>query len=159
MGTWTTTPTTATAGAAITAALWNSDVRDLGNAFGAWTSYTPTVGGTGWAIGNGTATGAYCRVGDLIHFRASVTWGSSSTFGSAALTLTVPVTAAASATFMGRGVDSGSMVGLFFILSASTTTLTTRLLSTTATADGAISTAPFTWASGDSLDVTGTYEA
>ena len=33
----------------------------LGNAFGALTSYTPAIGGTGWSIGNGTPVGGYLR--------------------------------------------------------------------------------------------------
>jgi len=59
----------------------NGLITGTGTSLGAWTAYTPTLGGTGWAIGDGTVLGAYCQIGKVVFFRASVTFGSTSTFG------------------------------------------------------------------------------
>jgi hypothetical protein len=58
----------------------------------AWTSYTPTfsAAGGGAAIGNGTITGAYKQRGKTIVGRASFTAGSTTTFGSNDLYISVP---------------------------------------------------------------------
>jgi len=63
---------------------------------GTWISYTPTwgiVSGTAPALGNGSIAGGYRRIGDQIDFWATLTYGSTTTFGSgtAAYTLTLPV--------------------------------------------------------------------
>jgi hypothetical protein len=49
-----------------------------GASYTAWTSYTPTWGsvGTSFSLGNGTSTGAYTRVGDLVYVRTKLVWGS-----------------------------------------------------------------------------------
>jgi hypothetical protein len=58
------------------------------------TSYTPTwgvVSGTAPVLGNGTLTGAFTRVGDLIYFRVQLQIGSTTTIGSGSYTFTLPV--------------------------------------------------------------------
>lgn len=158
MAAWTTTPTTATAGASITAALWNSDVRDFGNAFGAWTSYTPTLGV--FTAGNGTATGAYMQVGKLVVFRAKFVLGSTSAAASGAPTLTLPVTATGDiVTLEGQFYDSSGTAwyGAGTIFTSTAVALAVR--GTNDVYANCSTTSPFTWATGDSLRVGGVYEA
>ena len=50
---------------------------------GAWTSYTPVLSGSTWAVGNGTISGAYTQIGKTVHFTARFVLGSTSTKGSA----------------------------------------------------------------------------
>lgn len=149
-----TTPATASAGE-LTSAFWNEQVRDNFKALGdAWTSYTPTLGG--WTGGNGTLSGAYMQAGKLVHFRAKLVVGSTTTV-SGNPTLTLPVTATAARCFAGSGAAydvSGTAHAGLDCMNNSTTTVTFR--------DGSnslSSTVPFTWATGDELYVSGTYEA
>jgi hypothetical protein len=61
---------------------------------GARTAYTPTWGvasGTAPTLGNGSLTGTYVRIGDLIYFTVKLVVGSTSTIGSGAYTFTLPV--------------------------------------------------------------------
>jgi len=93
-----TTPGTATAGDVLTAAFWNTQVRDqfieLAPFMSAWTAYTPGLGG-GWGQGNGTLTGSYIKVGRWVACRFELTFGSTSTYGAGAPTITLPFNAAA----------------------------------------------------------------
>lgn len=138
-------------------------ITGTGTSLGAWTAYTPTLGGTGWALGNGTIAGAYCQIGKVILFRITCTLGSTSTFGSAVpATLTVPTAMVAQAQnvtgFNVQLLDTSA--GVMYIGGA-------RNVSTTEIglyyANGAytsvISTVPFTWASTDIIRVTGYYDA
>ena len=53
-----------------------------------WTSYTPVVGaGT---IGNGSASGSHCRMGDLVFFRVMVSIGTTTTAMTNGFTVTLP---------------------------------------------------------------------
>lgn len=58
---------------------------------GAWTTYTPTIGGTGWAIGNGTVTGRY-RLIDVktLALKIEMSLGSTTTVGTGGLTIGMP---------------------------------------------------------------------
>lgn len=61
-----------------------------------WVTYTPVwgSGGTAPAIGNGTLTGAYHKVGKLCHVRVFWQAGSGTTFGTGTYTFSLPFTAA-----------------------------------------------------------------
>jgi hypothetical protein len=130
-----------------------------------WKTYSPAIGGTGWALGNGTVTGRYQRVGRLVNFFASVVWGSTSTYGGSNLTLTLPVAARTSNQIINfRLVDVGTttLVGSALTVSASAT-ITPVVLGSAGTyvneQAGLTTTVPFTWVSGDSVSFSGTYEA
>lgn len=58
----------------------------------AWTAYTPvwTGSSTNPVINNGTLQGAYCKIGKLVNFRASITLGSTTTVGAGAYGLSLP---------------------------------------------------------------------
>jgi hypothetical protein len=63
-----------------------------GASYTAWTSYTPTYSQAGgsFSLGNGTATGAFTRVGDLVYIRTKLIWGSTSSLSAAYLTCSFP---------------------------------------------------------------------
>lgn len=127
-----------------------------------WTAYTPTLAGTGWALGDGTASGVYCQVGKLIAFRALITFGSTSTFGTGSPNLTVPIalkTAGVGGGFTGYFVDSSTGSSYSYGAWANTTTtVIARSLTTAGAHTVTNSTTPFTWATGDQIILAGTYE-
>ena len=135
-------------------------ITGTGTSLGAWTAYTPTVGGTGWAIGNGTAAGYHRQLGKTVHFRIQITFGSTSTFGSSALRVTAPATGAGyTNTTIAELYDSSAAAHyLAHIIWFSSSTLEVYTVGTNGLGAGVTSTAPFTWASGDILQVSGTYE-
>lgn len=100
MGVFTTASNTWAVGSKITAALLNGQLRDLINGFGAWTSYTPTwtASTTNPTIGNGTITGAYLQVNKLVMCYGKITVGTTTTAGTGAYTISVPVNASAAIT-------------------------------------------------------------
>lgn len=142
----------------VTAAQMNARVRDNAKAIGdAWTSFTPTIGN--FTTGNGTIAAAYMQAGKLTTFRIKVTLGSSSAV-TGSLTATLPANATATRTVSGLVMMYDSSAGASgynggWAFNSSTSTL---LLRTDASAT-VNATVPFTWATGDELVITGTYEA
>ena len=142
-----------------------ADLASSVGSFGAWTAYTPTwgSGGTAPAIGNGTITGAYQKIGRTTRFRVLLTAGSTTTFGTSYYSFTVPVTAASGAT--GSYTPVGQSVALDFsstlIYEASTIlTNTTQVILRYQGAGGLVgATAPVTFAASDIIAINGTYEA
>jgi hypothetical protein len=61
--------------------------------YGVWTAFTPTLGGTSAALGNGQLTCHYTQIGKTIHARYILVGGSTTNLSSDRLTLTLPVTA------------------------------------------------------------------
>lgn len=55
---------------------------------GVWTSYTPTV--TNATLGNGTATGAYCQIGNVLLLRIEVTFGTTSSYTASQFSVSLP---------------------------------------------------------------------
>ena len=142
----------------------NTHVRDNLKAIGdPWASYTPawTATTTNPTIGNGTITGAWMSVGKLVHFRAKIVFGSTTTAGSGAYLFSLPATMSG-----GYGTNASIGVGSTFDTSApalqvwnvrrssSTTVVLTQTTGTNVTNSG-----PFTWATGDEIELSGTYEA
>jgi len=128
----------------------------------AWDTYTPTISGTGWAIGNGTSLGRWTRFGRTVIGSIVVTWGSTSTFGTGDLVASLPVAAQTSSVrALGFAQDAdGSNYHLVGNLSSSS--LTFMVMDTSgafATQNTVINTRPFTWVSGDLLNCTLIYEA
>lgn len=150
-------------GTATAAILDAATLRIGGVDVGTWQTYTPTIAGTGWALGNATVTGRYCRIGKLVSFVAEVIFGSTSTFGTGGLELSLPVTAKTPPPYRWLGAAGGATGGgayqwsLYF---ASTTAARPVIPASNTGATIAItSTVPFTWASGNSVWIAGTYEA
>lgn len=147
-----------------------SDRRSVVSVAG-WTSYTPTLTGTGGltvTTGNATATGAYMKIGRAVFFRASWVLGSTSSFTgtTGALSGSLPVTAAVAANaglvgmFFDAGVTSYPIVPLYG--DSSTTAFVFAPMGAAGSYANQASfspTIPFTWGTGDTLYWGGTYEA
>lgn len=139
-------------------------ITGTGISLGAWTSYTPTLSGTGWALGNGTSFARYCQIGKTVHFRAEFTFGSTSTFGAAGNPIcTLPVAAKNSAAIENwRAMYVDTSAGAFYdgvLRWPSSTTVSAWSPGTNGLFNAVSSTVPFAWASGDGLRFFGTYEA
>jgi hypothetical protein len=139
---------------------------ELNTISGAWTSYTPTVGGAGWALGNGTATGRYKKIGRVITCNAKVTWGSTSTFGGSSLTISAPVAAVSGMDFVGtltmQDTGTTTYLGVSYLPSASSTftLLVANTAGTYATVSTGLTTSvPHTWANTDILWISMVYES
>lgn len=68
--------------------------------WGSWTAFTPSWSGI--TVGNATNSGAYCRVGNLVVVRWSLTFGSTTTH-SGTVKLAAPVTPASGTTLIASG--------------------------------------------------------
>lgn len=132
------------------------------DALEAWTAYTPVWGssGTAPALGNGTITGRYIKVGKLVFYKISLVLGTTSTVGTGTYTWTLPPFAASGST-----LDNGS--GIYLDASTSTrygvhpfrasgATLNALVASTNASFSA---TAPVVPATSDRWDLQGFYEA
>lgn len=156
-----TTPTNFAAGAVLTAAQLNAQVVGNMKAIGdPWTSFTPTwtASTTNPTVGNGSLQGFYMQAGKLVHFRIRVTFGSTSTVGSGTYFWTLPVSS----------VSTHIAVAQAFIRNSAGSTRAYRFARTSASgiialedASGAAVThaVPLAWATGDIIDINGTYEA
>lgn len=140
-------------------------ITGSGTSLGAWTAYTPTLGGTGWAIGNGAFSATYCQIGKCVIFKAQFTAGSTTTFGSDSPTITLPITS------LGTARAAQTVTGWFLDASAgsiyqaapfynSTTTVSLRTLGASGLHTTTTATVPFAWdaATGDVIRVSGIYE-
>ena len=87
----------------------NGDARVTGSFYltglastpvGEYQSYTPTLSSGSATVGNGTATGKYCRIGDMIHAHVLIVFGSTTYFNPRYTRFSVPVTGIAGETSM-----------------------------------------------------------
>jgi hypothetical protein len=135
---------------------------DLNTIAGSWDAYTPTIGGTGWALGNGTITGRWKKIGRVVHVRVRVTFGTTSTYGGGALTISAPTAA--------QGVDvpgvcilndtgTATYTGYVFINGSTFQPFAQVTSAGHASVAVVISTVPFTWASTDYIELNITYES
>lgn len=159
MTAWSGTLPTITGGADIL----GSDVDTLRDAIGglvdAWTSYTPTwaASGTAVSLGNGTITGQYIRSGKLVVAEASLTMGGTTTYGTGNYTITLPITARLGGTPVGAALVYDSSVDTNRRAGAAVLSGTGAV---SFFADGTVGQlVPFTWANGDVIRFTITYEA
>ena len=132
-----------------------------GTSYGAWTSYTPSLGN--WTLGNGTISGRYVQIGKIIHFRARLVLGTTTVIAGTTPIFGLPVTAQAT-------VNQG--IGLAVLLTAtganfymglpalnSSTTASAAAIGTSGVFAQITATVPFTWKATDLIDIGGTYEA
>lgn len=136
---------------------------DITALLGPWTAYAPVLGGTSWAIGNGTIEGRYKALGKTILMRAKVTIGSTTTKGTggtqATVTLPFPAHAdmdqALSGTYLDASpVGRGAVFGLILAGNAFVS-----MYGGSSPTGGLTSTNPITWATGDTFTIHGAYEA
>jgi hypothetical protein len=140
---------------------------------GAWSTWTPTF--TNLTIGNGTVTARFYRVGNLIHYRLKVVWGSTTSIPSGGVTYTLP-TATRSDYITGtvlsgyahnlgqvalKDDSAGNIyVGLSLLITTTTATIDINNSAGTYLTGNAISAAvPISWTINDSMAVEGYYEA
>lgn len=143
------------------ATFFDEQIRDNFKAIGdAWQAYTPAL--NNWTLGNGTLTGYYMQAGKLVWGKVFYTVGSTDT-KSGNLVISLPVTKVADdSTFtsmQGTAVlfdTSGAARAVYFTVHNSTTAM--RFVSAASATPAAAST-PWTWATGDKLNATFTYEA
>jgi hypothetical protein len=154
-----TSPRTWVSGETVTAALMNTHVRDNLKAIGdAWTSYTPTL--TTWTLGNGTITGRYMFAGKLVIGYLKLTVGSTTaTAGSVEISLPQTANIGAYAP-IGNASCKDTAAANPYNVSAYMSTTGRMGFVMGGTSNVAINaTNPFTWGTGDTLEVMFTYEA
>lgn len=126
----------------------------------AWISWTPTLGGSGTSLGNGTTLASYTERNDgVVEFYTRITLGSTSVIGTD-VTVSLPETAATAYSLIGLQVlvnETGA--GRNFIAGYLSTTSVVRLQVPGTSGRGAAvtSTAPFTWGATDYIEVRGSY--
>lgn len=134
---------------------------------GAWTAFTPTLSGTGTALGNGTLAGFYLRLGKLLIVRVRFTLGSTSTVGTTiSFALPSGMTAVTQTDqfqmFPGMLRDTGTVenFGMFRVTSGATaiTAYCLGVGGTYATVNAVSSTVPHTWANTDVMSFVGVME-
>jgi hypothetical protein len=165
---WTGTAPTFTAGVNTGNVTRLNDLRDAVKAASeAWTTYTPTwtTSAGSPAIGNGTLTGKYARVGKLIDFRIELVCGTTTTFGTAGSTwrFVAPVTPVSTQRhrYVGTAYNNGvADYPIFFRWVSGGPYFEVVCDATTAGNPDRIvtDTVPFTWGSTDVLCVQGRYE-
>jgi len=138
---------------------------------GAWTTWTPVLGGTGWSLGStgSEAIGKYVQIGKTVHFTARLTFGTvGATFSAVNRpSITLPVTATAASgniDFVTSIAYYDSSATLRYLGSCDFQTSAMSLFCWNAAGTylvgaAVINTAPFTWAASDEIHVSGTYEA
>lgn len=121
------------------------------------TAYAPVWSTTGTAptVGNATLAGMYWRIGKLVLYTLSFTFGSTSVAGTGTFKFTIPVTASGSGA-AGAGSITDTSAGFTYGINgvlASSTTLAVYPSSSGNT--GVTVSVPFTWATGDTLSAFG----
>lgn len=63
----------------------------IGNTvMGKYTNYTPTFP-SGLTLGNGVATGGYCRINDFVHYWGRVVWGTTTSLNTSGMQVSLPI--------------------------------------------------------------------
>lgn len=131
-------------------------------------AYTPTWTSTGTApaLGNATVTARYTVVGKLVHYVGAIDFGSSSTFGTGAWDFSLPASRATGAVSRLHGlldgidVSSGARVMAVAETVVSVSSFRPIYASTyLGAAANLTATAPWTWASGDTVSWNLFYES
>ena len=129
------------------------------------TAFTPAFSGTGWSIGNATKTGWYIKHGRLVFLWGEVTMGSTTTYGTGHLGIGGGFPAPAMNTDilydMWDSVPGAGTRGIGVLFTGLAIVYGYPWVATTAyvTSGQVVSTAPFTWATGDSIRFSGAYIA
>lgn len=136
------------------------DATDLNTIAGAWDSFTVTL--TNVTLGNGTAVGYWKKIGRVVHYRAEVTFGSTTSV-SGGITMNLPATgAAATGVHTGLIFDTSTTTYYSATIISSTTAVALRVINAAGTygvATATSSTVPMTWATGDVFRLSGSYES
>jgi hypothetical protein len=140
----------------------DTDVKPLYDARGAWASYTPVWNGTGQSLGNGTIAGAYITQGKTCSFTLELTWGSTTAAGTSAWLFNLPGAASGTSpgySFCAHLIDSSTSTHRVVMAKLDNANRVILYLDGASSAiPGASGTSPWTWATGDIVRVTGTYQ-
>jgi hypothetical protein len=159
------TPRTWVVGEVVTAALLNTEIRDqLNSMFDVWTTYTPTwTASTNPALGNGTLTGRYIKIGRTVTVSILLTCGSTTTYGSGAYAFGLPFPAAAATVpYLGsaRLTNSATWHGqASLVAGGSSFNVTVPTSATNSQSANMSGVTPETLASGASIRATLTYQS
>lgn len=163
------TPRTWVAGEVVTAAFMNTEVRDAMTGLqAAWDSYTPTwtAVSVNPSLGNGTMVGHSLRQGKKVDFWQKLTMGSTTSYGTGAWKMSIPVSPLSSHpchfdTFMTDTSAGAVFRGVTQAPTGSTVFLAYDSNGASNSPLGAVSsTTPFTWALNDIFEISAaTYEA
>lgn len=126
---------------------------------GALTAYTPGLAGV--ALGNGTITGAYSKVGRHIFFKTKLTFGSTTAVASQfqiGLPTVGETTYSAEGTAWGFAFDSSANQRYTVAGSNSTASVLNVFYVSTGAWAATSATVPFTWGTSDILFLAGTFE-
>lgn len=166
MGINTTVPTVSS-GAVYPAATYNTYLAGLLNgAQATWDTYTPgwSATGTAPALGNGTLVGAYLQLGKTVLFTIKWTAGSTTTYGTGQYRFNLPFTVG-SADHIATGFIGDSSVGaagytaaVIGLIAAGTITVA-PYAGNVGAAQAVSNTTPQTFANGDRIWLSGTYQA
>lgn len=158
-------PATWVAGAVLTAAQLNAQVRDNFKAIGdPWASWAPAwTATTNPVIGNGSLTAGVSLAGKMVNFWIHLVAGSTTTFGTGGWQFNFPAGESAHR-WIFQGVARDASAALSWPIMAERTAagvLLVRALPSVAGSSFANvnATSPFTWATSDELFLSGTYEA
>lgn len=127
----------------------------------AWAAYTPTWLGssTNPSLGNGSIDAAYTHIGKITFFRIRVTFGSTTNPGSGFWTFSLPATANGQ---VQDAIGQGNSFDTSAPARAGSTAVLASAGQVTALDDAGNrigASTPFTWANGDTISISGTYEA
>ncbi|WP_330438825.1 hypothetical protein OHB44_28040 [Micromonospora sp. NBC_00821] len=124
-----------------------------------WVAYTPT-----WTaftsnpvLSNGTIAGRYKRIGTTVHYTGQIEMGSTTTYGVGGWLISTPTTAASATLHVGSAVLLSAASSVNRIGGSTQFNVATNL--TVCAVGGVVSASvPFTWAVGDRLRWSITYE-
>lgn len=138
--------------------------KTLLGVFTDWTSFTPTWTGSvsNPVIGNGTLVGKYMQLGKMVMANITASMGSTTTYGSGVWFFALPITIDTGTTkrIVGYALSDDATGILYTALCRVESTSDNKTYIFGGEAGGAVqSTIPFTWASGDRLDIFLIYQA
>lgn len=143
---------------------WTADIANQIGA--AWETYTPTWTSTGTppALGNGTLDGYYWRINKTVGVQIRFIAGGTTTFGTGRYRWALPVTASSAKPAyqivgIGRYRDASASVTAITAASFYDTDTAFISMMVAATNDFAEATNPVTWANGDTIQLSFTYQA
>ena len=145
----------------VTAAKMNEISASLNALGGAWASYTPvwTAAGTAISEVNATISGKHRTVGKTVDFRIFIIMGSSTTYGTSVYNFTLPSTPtlasweAIDGSVVCTDTSASDRYGLLPLYSGGG-----KVTCVNGSASRISNTVPFTWANGDQLSISGSYE-
>jgi hypothetical protein len=128
-------------------AIWSSD----------WANWATTTGGI--TLGDGTIVSRYCRTGKTIRFLINFTLGSTSAI-IGGVSFSLPVNSVYGTVAIGRCNDAtgATYVSPVLLTNTACVVYATKVDGVYATLAVLSSTIPMTWATGDSIYVSGSYE-